>query len=359
MLTNRQDTVPSKCIPTHALIKLLYFLMAACLTIYFRLTVANWYQYNRSSSYQLIQGKTAIIDVSDELHIRGMICTLIKNEAKYIREWISFHLLLGVNFFVIYDDNSTDRLMQEIQMFGKSVTVIPWGSSMNGKDLVQHIQSERQISAARDCVLKFSPLSQWLMFLDVDEFVFPCQPNVDDIGFFVQDPSVKLECLKFGFGFEDREPSYDELTIEKHVLRAPYSSLDVNAENITRRFASCQNDPRLCETHGSWKHAYNTEKYPQYRNILARTIGIHGTDAFPVIQKNLTRHNGLCCNHYGYRSTQLSKLKAQKNRNPTLSMVARNKESAAFYNSVLDTNVLRYASKVRNFMADISYRKAF
>lgn len=38
------------------------------------------------------------------------VCTIIKNEALYIKEWIVFHKLLGFNKFIIYDDNSNDDI---------------------------------------------------------------------------------------------------------------------------------------------------------------------------------------------------------------------------------------------------------
>ncbi|GMO23401.1 MAG: hypothetical protein Ta2B_02600 [Termitinemataceae bacterium] len=38
------------------------------------------------------------------------IVAIVKNEASYIKEWIEYHRLVGVDRFYIYDDNSTDNL---------------------------------------------------------------------------------------------------------------------------------------------------------------------------------------------------------------------------------------------------------
>ena len=36
------------------------------------------------------------------------ICTVFKNQALYIREWIAFHHMLGVTKFFLYDQGSEE-----------------------------------------------------------------------------------------------------------------------------------------------------------------------------------------------------------------------------------------------------------
>jgi hypothetical protein len=38
------------------------------------------------------------------------VCTMIFNEARYIEEWLAYHLLLKVDHFFIYNDGSTDNI---------------------------------------------------------------------------------------------------------------------------------------------------------------------------------------------------------------------------------------------------------
>ena len=33
------------------------------------------------------------------------ICAMYKNEAKYILEWIEYHLMIGVDHFYLYNNN--------------------------------------------------------------------------------------------------------------------------------------------------------------------------------------------------------------------------------------------------------------
>lgn len=38
------------------------------------------------------------------------IVTIMKNEAPYVKEWLDYHILVGVKKFYIYDNDSDDNL---------------------------------------------------------------------------------------------------------------------------------------------------------------------------------------------------------------------------------------------------------
>ena len=42
------------------------------------------------------------------LKYKVSICAIFKNEAKYLREWIEFHKIVGVEHFYLYNNFSTD-----------------------------------------------------------------------------------------------------------------------------------------------------------------------------------------------------------------------------------------------------------
>jgi Glycosyl transferase family 2 len=37
------------------------------------------------------------------------ICLIVKNEAPYLLEWIAYHRVIGVDRFLIYNNDSTDE----------------------------------------------------------------------------------------------------------------------------------------------------------------------------------------------------------------------------------------------------------
>ena len=44
------------------------------------------------------------------------VCTLMKDRARYLREWLQYHLLVGVEHFYLYDHGSVDGLAEELQL---------------------------------------------------------------------------------------------------------------------------------------------------------------------------------------------------------------------------------------------------
>ena len=56
------------------------------------------------------------------------VCAIYKNEARYLAEWIEFHLLAGVEHFFLYDNNSTDDHREVLAPYVRAgvVTVTDW-----------------------------------------------------------------------------------------------------------------------------------------------------------------------------------------------------------------------------------------
>jgi hypothetical protein len=93
------------------------------------------------------------------------VCTMVKDEAAYIVEWIEFLRLQGAERFIIYDDDSTDNItfLNDLysQTFPESyVQVIP------------KIKLSQQGACFQHCVQTFGKDSTWILIADVDEFVY-------------------------------------------------------------------------------------------------------------------------------------------------------------------------------------------
>lgn len=91
---------------------------------------------------------------------------IVKNETKYIAEWIAHYRSIGVSNIIIYD-NDTDEdgraLLQKIAKAGL-ITLIPWSVS----DGVSP-----QMSAYADALQRYEGTFEFLAFFDADEFLFP------------------------------------------------------------------------------------------------------------------------------------------------------------------------------------------
>ena len=118
------------------------------------------------------------------------ICAIYRNEARYLREWVAFHRIMGVERFFLYDNASTDDHEEALRPFVEdgSVSVTPWP------------QSPGQMAAFEDCLRRERDAWRWMAFIDVDEFLFsPTGAPVSEVLRDYEDhPGVVVNWASFG-----------------------------------------------------------------------------------------------------------------------------------------------------------------
>ena len=91
------------------------------------------------------------------------ICALAKNEDRYINEWVSYYLSLGVNHIYIYDNNDNETPVMK-SLKSTNVSVIP----LYGYESLKSHGFQRGIYLS--CYKQFGHLYDWIGFFDIDEF---------------------------------------------------------------------------------------------------------------------------------------------------------------------------------------------
>lgn len=91
------------------------------------------------------------------------VCAIFKNEAAYLKEWIEFNRLVGVEHFYLYNNNSDDDYAVVLKPYIEAniVTLRDWP------------HNQQQMECYLDCVSKYSAESKWIGFIDIDEFIVP------------------------------------------------------------------------------------------------------------------------------------------------------------------------------------------
>lgn len=93
------------------------------------------------------------------------IGAIMKNEGPYLKEWLDFHILVGVTKFYLYDNESTDETKEILKPYIKSgiVEYNYWpGKAM-------------QMAAYFDILDKHTYDTRWLALIDLDEFLVPVE----------------------------------------------------------------------------------------------------------------------------------------------------------------------------------------
>lgn len=95
------------------------------------------------------------------------LCCIAKCENLYLYEWVNHHLNIGFDHIYIYDNNDTDgeRCEDVVGKENPNVTVLKYfiGKKQKG--------CETQIAAYNDFYQRFGGKYDWVLYLDVDEFL--------------------------------------------------------------------------------------------------------------------------------------------------------------------------------------------
>jgi len=93
------------------------------------------------------------------------VVAIMKNEGPYLKEWLDFHIMVGVNKFYLYDNDSSDNTTKILVPYIRRGIV----------EYTYFPGEKRQNPAYIDALNKFSDKTKWMAFIDLDEFIVPVQ----------------------------------------------------------------------------------------------------------------------------------------------------------------------------------------
>ena len=144
------------------------------------------------------------------------VVAIMKNEEPYIKEWVDYHLLAGVDHFFIYDNEETDSQQKILQPYIDS-------------GLVTHIKypgKARQYEAYNAAIQNYRFFCKYIAFIDADEFIVPQSDRkvtevVDEI--LENKPNaggLGVNIYYYGSNFH-KEADFSKGVLERFTRRAP------------------------------------------------------------------------------------------------------------------------------------------
>lgn len=91
------------------------------------------------------------------------VVAILKNEGPYLKEWLDYHLLAGVDHFYLYDNNSTDNQAEVAKPYVEAGLV----------DYFFKPGKAMQFASYNDAIKNFKFQSRYMAFIDGDEFIYP------------------------------------------------------------------------------------------------------------------------------------------------------------------------------------------
>jgi hypothetical protein len=161
---------------------------------------------------------------------RGRVaaCLRFRDEARFLEEWLEYHIAAGVDHFFLYNNFSEDNYQEVLRPYQErgQVTLIDWPRKPASPE------------AENDCIARTRGRFEWVGFIDADEFVVVRDhrsvPEVLDG--FGDVPAVALQWYVYGSNGHERRPQ--DWVIRAYTRRATEPNLHfkvfVRPEQVTR-----------------------------------------------------------------------------------------------------------------------------
>jgi len=182
-------------------------------------------------------------------------CAIFRNEARYLAEWVAFHLVVGVEHLFLYDNRSEDDFAAVLAPYVEegAVTLIDWPAYPG------------QNQAYDDCIARTRGEWRWVAFIDLDEFLFSprLRPVSEMLARFEHVPGVGVPWAQFGTSGHRTPPP--GLVIENYTMRR------VGRRNA-RQFKSVVDPAAVTKCLGPHSFTYAD---PMFRGPVPRFASVH------------------------------------------------------------------------------------
>ena len=277
------------------------------------------------------------------------VVAIFKNEGKYLREWLDYHLLAGVDHFYLYNNESSDDYAEILAPYVEKnlVTLI----NFPGKAM--------QYPAYNDAIERFRFFCRYMAFIDLDEFIYPKTNRsivevVDEI--LLRDlnaAALGINWQFFGSNGQDKA-DYSRGVLERFTRRAPHDWLVILSEeemigNVTIKSIV---NPRRVDCWWSPHYANYFRDFYSINSAGAKTLYVSN---YPIVVDKVV------INHY-YTKSQEEFLEKINRGSPSRNYNHRKIEAFKIHdkNEVFDNGILSYrAARAENFSLESDADKIY
>lgn len=162
--------------------------------------------------YYLMKNKA--VDAELDCKYYSAVILLIKNENRYLREWLDWHLGLGFAHVYIYDNGGEEHVQDIIDGYTvevqQKVSVIDWTGHHN------HIQQD----AYNHFMENYKADVHWGLFIDSDEFLRFTDGKTMDVNTFLKSYEDYTEVWGYEVEYDaNRQEKYEDKPVRERFTR--------------------------------------------------------------------------------------------------------------------------------------------
>ena len=274
-----------------------------------------------------------MVDKNLFLHDLAVVA-ILKNEGRYLKEWLDYHLLAGVDHFYLYDNDSTDNQAEVAEPYVEAGLVDYF--SAPGKSM--------QYVAYTDAVKQFKFHCRYMTFIDSDEFIYPKnnQSIVEVLdGILPQDTNAAGLAMHFHyFGSNGQKiADYSRGVLERFTRRAPN-------DWETNKYIKTIADPRKIKFFND-PHAMNY--FTSFHSVDENLNIVTNSIPLPVLTEKIVVNHYYVKSEEEYKKTKVQRGWACANNNP----YDKNRFNERDRNEEFDDGILNYrANRAEKFFLE-------
>lgn len=173
-----------------------------------------------SANAHVFENNESSLEVNQKKY-QLVACAIFQNETFFLREWIEYHRVVGVEHFYLYNNLSTDNYLEILRPYIAEgiVDLFDWPvETSSQRDYLNLLQ----LPAYNDALEKVKGKAKWAAFIDLDEFIVPRRHNnlVDMLSEYEEYAGIAINWQIFGTSNIEDLPK-GKLVTESFTLKAP------------------------------------------------------------------------------------------------------------------------------------------
>ena len=273
------------------------------------------------------------------------VVAIFKNEGPYLKEWLDYHLLAGVDHFFLYNNESSDDYKKVLAPYVEKnlVTLTEWPGKL------------MQYPAYEDAIEKFRFECRYMAFIDLDKFIFPKTnrsvvevvdeilsgaPNATGLG-------INWQC--FGSNGQ-KKADYSKGVLERFTRRPPRNSGE--KERLANAYIKTIENPRFIRYRITPRFSfYFYEKF---------SVNSNGEKLQTEYRGNQILFDKIVINHYFTKSEEEFFLKTDRGRADRDTPYSYREKLFKEYdrNDEFDDDILKYrAARAQTFSFESDEQK--
>ncbi|XP_042507782.1 glycosyltransferase family 92 protein RCOM_0530710-like [Macadamia integrifolia] len=221
-------------------------------------------------------------------------CTMVYDVAKFLKEWVLYHSKLGVDKFFLYDNMSDDGLLEVVSQLRReshNITTFLWP------------WPKTQEAGFSHCAMHAKDSCTWMMYIDVDEFVFSpswlnsSYPSTNMLRSFLPMSSTSREslpvgqisiwCLEFGPSNQSSNPvqgvtqgyTCRRSEEQRHKSMLLLDAVDASLVNVIHHFRLKEGyRGKSLSRNGAVVNHYKYQAWPEFKTKFRRRVSAYVVD---------------------------------------------------------------------------------